>query len=432
MADRNALFLDPTYDDQTGLGGYGAVIPGDSLNSLMMPTKPYRGFAGGILGSSAGAGMGAIAAGRYSRVPGALLGASLGFIPGVVSDIMAGGDQYSGSPNLPSDRYPAREYLDHTGSVLPPLSYQTQPPIKPPGWLSGLYEPLDRVTRTTDDALSQARAEAAKGRQSPIGSAIGYLMANGAQGLAELPGAALRTVSAPVDAVTGHQVDMSLGDAVGVSLAGAGAAYRGTKALREKGLEDAVSNMPPPMSSFSGYPTAHNSNTIYNALLPEAETAALTAKGYRGSVSGEMRFSREGSQGPWASDQPKVAATYAKEYSNAPSIAPLEFRFDKPFVIDAKGKQYNAIDVPGTEFKTYTDTIAEGARAAGHDGVVFKNIYDSAHDNNIPSTVYHALKRGTTYSPMTGELLYGLAPAAAVGLSDDEIRNSLWSGPSRQ
>lgn len=417
--------LDPIYDGATGLGGYGA---GVDLPALTMPRAkgdPYGGVGGAVTGIAAGLALPRSGSGRLMATGPAMMA---GNWIGSLFD-----DPGQGMPHIPRQRAEPREYMDDGQGVVPPLRYPTAPPAdaRASGLMSGLYQPLDTVTNATGQALSEATAYADQhGRQSPVGSLLGKLMGYGVQGLLETPGSALKVASAPVDAVQGRRVDAGLGDAANVALAGAGGAWHGMRALRRKWLEDEVAGWNSYM--HAGLPKAPTSSEVYAGFKGSAETDPLVAKAYRGSESGKMRFSTEGSRGPWASDDPRVAGTYAKEYGSSPSMAPLEFRFQNPFVVDAQGAHYGSIPIPGGQYRTSTDAISEAAKTAGHDGVVFKNVYDSAHGGNIPSTVYNALKRGTTYSPLTGELLYGLAPpTAALGyLSAEDLMSSSTSpGP---
>lgn len=139
----------------------------------------------------------------------------------------------------------------------------------------------------------------------------------------------------------------------------------------------------------------------------------VKGRGYRGSNLNTMSFPNR-DDGVWASSNPHVASTYADWTGNhgAPNVMPLEFKFNKPLVVDALGSRFDK--VPFGKSRLSTDEISDIARAVGHDGVVYRNILDSQYFGTTASDVYHALKRGTTRNAITGELLYGMG---GVGLA---------------
>lgn len=416
MAEYNALtgyLLDPSYDDQTGLGGYGPMLGPDQL-----PSVGYGGFelpwyvpvsmgAGALAGaSSARSPLGAIVKGAI----GGAAGGAAGFMGSAIAS-PTGPQQARPLPYIPPGGEKARTYLDDGLSQVNVLNYPTEAPIKPSGALSPVYKTMGEITGITEGALKDAEEAAAKGRQSPIGNVLGHLMAYGAQGVAELPGSVLRLVSAPWDKARGNEVDLTGGDLANVALAaGATAAGPAWRGIRRKFGDDLA------------YATSSQSlKEKYDALKSAApHKGPLEGSGYRGSTSNKERYRERDAEGPWASDNPNVANTYAPANSDTrANLTPMRFNFENPLVVDAKGAQYGNIKVPGVDHSMMTNSIASIARKNGHDGVVFQNVRDSIHGGDTPSTVYHALQRGTTRSALTNELLYslGLLAPTAAGLS---------------
>ena len=156
-----------------------------------------------------------------------------------------------------------------------------------------------------------------------------------------------------------------------------------------------------------------------------AAAAPYVTRGYRGSIMNTEKYrDPQFGTGPWASSNPEVANTYAQTAWDgaSPNVTPMEFRFSNPFIHDAKGADWDKI--PGTDPRFFvgdglhdsTDNIADRAQKLGHDGMVLKNVRDKDHaDLGPPADVIRPLQRGTTYSPITKELLYGLAPLLGGG-----------------
>jgi len=174
------------------------------------------------------------------------------------------------------------------------------------------------------------------------------------------------------------------------------------------------------------------------AAKAAANATPVVARGYRGSITNTEKYrDPQFGTGPWASSSPEVANTYAQtDWDGAVSnVTPMEFRFSNPFVHDAKGADWN--NIPGTDPRLFvgdgrldaTDNIADRAQKLGHDGMIMKNVRDTgdAQSGNYgpPSDVIRPLQRGTTYSPLTKELLYSsAAPAMIVGsalIEDDGL-----------
>jgi hypothetical protein len=91
----------------------------------------------------------------------------------------------------------------------------------------------------------------------------------------------------------------------------------------------------------------------------------------------------------------------------------MEFRFKNPMTVDAKGNNYRQVPMNGSLVSS--EEAARMAQRSGHDGIVINNVRDSVYGGETPATSYQALQRGTTYSPITGDLLYANGrPAAGV------------------
>lgn len=158
---------------------------------------------------------------------------------------------------------------------------------------------------------------------------------------------------------------------------------------------------------------------------------------YRGSKTSRNRFRDPSSRGPWASSDPEIASTYANPnymQSTSPSVQPMEFRFNNPVEINAKGAAWDSIPTGNWFERLSTDEIGDRLKNSGYDGVIFRNVRDAEAwtDPSTPkSDVYHALKRGTVYSPLTGDLLYanggksGAAAGAAVQAPNDAAVNEI-------
>jgi hypothetical protein len=151
------------------------------------------------------------------------------------------------------------------------------------------------------------------------------------------------------------------------------------------------------------------------AALQASEAAPLMARVYRGSPigetwSGEGGATSLGARNPtyWASDNPEVANWYAGERGVASNVAPADVTFKNPLVLDAEGSEWTSIPWGGGT--KATDTLAELARKFGHDGLVVRNVRDSA-DGGPLGTTYAALRPGTVRSALTGVPIYSLITA---------------------
>lgn len=157
-------------------------------------------------------------------------------------------------------------------------------------------------------------------------------------------------------------------------------------------------------------------NKAIGEVLPSSATGPQTLRGYSGSDTAS-HFDTGFTRGPWASPSSEVANTYANTNNGRRgNVSPMEFRFNNPVEINAGGNLWRDIPVSGG-IKATTNEMAIHARNAGHDGIIFKDVRDNLSFGGDPGDVYHALKRGTVYSPLTGDLLYanGGRPGATAG-----------------
>jgi len=169
-------------------------------------------------------------------------------------------------------------------------------------------------------------------------------------------------------------------------------------------------------------------NAAINDLIEQSTTGPKTLQGFSGSETNQ-HFTGGFTRGPWASPSTDVANTYASTANGRRgNIAPMEFRFKNPVTIDAADNLWRNVPV-ADGVKATTNELSNYAMNAGHDGIVFKNVRDNLSFGGEPSDVYHALQRGTVYSPLTGDLLYanggrqGAATGAAVNALADQPKD---------
>lgn len=198
-------------------------------------------------------------------------------------------------------------------------------------------------------------------------------------------------------------------------------AYDGGRELAETGRPGALA-----MALMPGAKVAR-------PAVEAAETATRQGiRAYRGIDQGRPRHGS--SESMWASSNPRVADAYANEaYEfNKGAVMPVDMKFSNPMTVDAKGNHWTNIEHNGDTVST--EDLARIARQNGHDGLIIDNVIDtnSKREFQSPATSYAALNRGTTYSPLTKELLYtpsvpliGGATAAATASSDGEFNESL-------
>lgn len=134
------------------------------------------------------------------------------------------------------------------------------------------------------------------------------------------------------------------------------------------------------------------------AVNSMAETPSTRV--YRGSVSNQNRYQGPESSGFWGSTDPEAANRFANVNAGPANVTPADVRFQNPLVVDVHGGTWAGVPYNGSRMTT--DDVSASARAAGHDGVIFKNMNESG----VTSDVYNAIGRGTVTSPFTGDLLY--------------------------
>ena len=121
--------------------------------------------------------------------------------------------------------------------------------------------------------------------------------------------------------------------------------------------------------------------------LPEYTGMGKVIAGTENRVPREIT---EGKGGGFYSSDPDVASRFATLLSTEGAVFPSKLKFDKPLVIDAKGKPAAAFQFESIarEHNTVDDLKAfKSAFDKGHDGVILKNTKDE----------------GTVYVPRGGE-----------------------------
>lgn len=135
------------------------------------------------------------------------------------------------------------------------------------------------------------------------------------------------------------------------------------------------------------------------------DTGATILSGYHGNTGLGAKDSRTF----WGSSDRDVAAAYAdptngrwREKTGAtPYMKDVEFRFQNPKTVDAKGEWFDSL--PGGE----PEDIARRARSQGHDGLILKNVIDPPYyEPARPADTIAALNRGTVYDRNTGKLIF--------------------------
>jgi hypothetical protein len=109
--------------------------------------------------------------------------------------------------------------------------------------------------------------------------------------------------------------------------------------------------------------------------------------------------------GGFYTTDPAVASRFAKVLSeHGGAVYPANANFQRPHVIDAKGKPAGEIEF-GPTGKAFRDAVRSGK----YDGVIIKNTKDEGD-------VYVALGRGTIKSAIDGSTLFGAGAAGLLGL----------------
>jgi len=195
--------------------------------------------------------------------------------------------------------------------------------------------------------------------------------------------------------------------------------------------------------------------------LPKDNTPEMREKAmgfidaYHGTTQGarkEQLRDAEGWSDVWATDNPKVANTYAtgRPQFGRPegqAVMPLSVRLENPMVIDAPyGSSWRQIDTAlpnDSEVLPYsTDMLAEIAKKEGYDSLLVKNVFDVGGGRIPRSEKGQDALTGTTYAvfnpaqvrsrfaafdPMRKndkDLLAGVLPLGL--LTDEDQRNKLY------
>jgi hypothetical protein len=195
--------------------------------------------------------------------------------------------------------------------------------------------------------------------------------------------------------------------------------------------------------------------------LPKDNTPEMRAEAmgfidaYHGTTQGarkEQLRDAEGWSDVWATDNPKVANTYAtgRPQFGRPegqAVMPLSVRLENPMVIDAPyGSSWRQIDTAlpnDPEVLPYsTDMLAEIAKKEGYDSLLVKNVFDVGGGRIPRSEKGQDALTGTTYAifnpaqvrsrfaafdPMRKndkDLLAGVLPLGL--LTDEDQRNKLY------
>lgn len=166
--------------------------------------------------------------------------------------------------------------------------------------------------------------------------------------------------------------------------------------------------------------TRLDGSTLY-ANSKQAAAPGMVVQGFRG-------YNPEHGIGPGV-DRPQVVwATpdkgLADIFGRNTVTAPVEMRFENPYVVDAKGARFDNVPVrEGKGLLSYLaptvrhhiDDLALDKRDAGHDGMIVKNVRETGKDN-VARTADQlvALRRGTVFDPASGDLLWANSKEGAV------------------
>lgn len=132
------------------------------------------------------------------------------------------------------------------------------------------------------------------------------------------------------------------------------------------------------------------------------------AVGFHGSPSPDVSFDQSkpaflSSRADVANDYTATRGLWRRMPEEGATVYPASVEFKNPLVIDAMGKRHDNIPVPWQEWKPKVfgnlpknalsvNQLAEIAKANGHDGLIVKNVIDTADiDGKLKSTVYAAL-----------------------------------------
>lgn len=147
--------------------------------------------------------------------------------------------------------------------------------------------------------------------------------------------------------------------------------------------------------------------------LPKDNTPEMRAKAmgfvdaYHGTTQGARKEQLRNAE-LWATDNPKVANTYATgrpEFGRpeGQTVMPLSIRLENPMVIDAPyGASWRQIDTAlpnDPEVLTYsTDMLSDIAKKQGYDSLIVKNVFDVGGGKIPKSQKGQDALTGTTYA----------------------------------
>ncbi len=130
-------------------------------------------------------------------------------------------------------------------------------------------------------------------------------------------------------------------------------------------------------------------------------------------------------QAVFATPDEFLAQRFAKRPEGDGVVSNVEMRFKNPYVVDAKGNNFDNVPVrDGSNFlsrllsptmRYNIDDLAREKAAAGHDGMIVKNVRETgAGSTQHTADQYAALQRGTVYDPATGNLLWSNSKEASL------------------
>lgn len=161
------------------------------------------------------------------------------------------------------------------------------------------------------------------------------------------------------------------------------------------------------------YELANNNYKEIDEALKDFIGPPQSANVYHGaSNTNIITRPHDAAAGLWTSNRPDIADTYS---AASGIVAPARATFQNPVVIDAGGAVYYGLAIPGMKGPVTTDTIARRAAAIGADGVIFRDVRDAINGGDMPSDVWHAIKKQTVQSRFSPDYLYSGGPGAASG-----------------
>lgn len=177
----------------------------------------------------------------------------------------------------------------------------------------------------------------------------------------------------------------------------------------------------PARAGENGLLLSDNKPSIMGAALAGAEPRGSIASGiaregatgplrtYHGTFAGPFD---EFNSGPWMSDKPDVAGHYAGTDmlgeswwpdSGTSRVYPLEIDPKNPYTFSGDIGEHEALRRLGVDPQTFSGTVSDAARDAGHDFLIYENV---TQDLGPPHNQYRALQPNTVRSATTGETLF--------------------------